>query len=84
MLLSWSRTRFMKILKDQPCEQCGTTRYRETPEGGMVCKYGHLLVGWRQEEADDYVWMGRSQKKAPVLKEAKHGIEGESTLPSCS
>ncbi|KAI7877030.1 hypothetical protein K492DRAFT_239447 [Lichtheimia hyalospora FSU 10163] len=65
----------MKILKDQPCEQCGTTRYRETPEGGMVCKYGHLLVGWRQEEADDYVWMGRSQKKAPVLKEAKHGIE---------
>lgn len=62
----------MKVLKDLPCEQCGTRRYRQTEEGGMVCKYGHLLLGWRQEEGDDYVWMGRRRpdNKATTVQEA--------------
>lgn len=66
----------MKVLKNQPCEQCGTTRYRETPEGGMVCKYGHLLVGWRQEEGDEFAWTGKSRNtKTTVVQEANNDTE---------
>lgn len=63
-------TESMKVLKNQPCEQCGTTRYRETAEGEMVCKYGHLLIGWRQEEGDEFVWTGRARNKTQAVQEA--------------
>ncbi|KAI9311165.1 hypothetical protein BX666DRAFT_2032191 [Dichotomocladium elegans] len=60
----------MVILKAHPCKQCGTTRYKKTPEGGMVCKYGHLLVGWQREVSEEMAWKGRARTKV-LMKERK-------------
>lgn len=51
----------MVILKDKPCETCGTTKYRRSASGQYVCKYGHLLSGWQEETHDESFWMGRTR-----------------------
>lgn len=42
----------------------------------MVCKYGHLLVGWRQEEGDEFAWTGKSRNtKTTAVQEANNDTE---------
>ncbi|KAI8393536.1 uncharacterized protein BYT42DRAFT_601188 [Radiomyces spectabilis] len=41
--------------RNMRCPQCGTKRFRKSAEGHYICKYGHQLLGWQEETADETV-----------------------------
>ncbi|CAO1612993.1 unnamed protein product [Parajaminaea phylloscopi] len=48
------------------CGQCGTRRFRRDPDTGLVfCREGHILQGYREEEAhddQDYIALGQRRR----------------------
>ncbi|KAI9278315.1 hypothetical protein BDA99DRAFT_3362 [Phascolomyces articulosus] len=70
-----------------PCERCGTRRFKKKSDGTMVCKNGHVLVGWVEEtQDDDMVYMGKKLSRPKALKSVGHeqtrytGIDRESAI----
>ncbi|KAI8337430.1 hypothetical protein BC941DRAFT_452287 [Chlamydoabsidia padenii] len=68
----------MPIFKDHPCEVCGTSRYKKTSDGGYVCKYGHQMVGYREEQGEENSMLGvrvtKRKKVANTDTNVKHSI----------
>ncbi|CAO3596914.1 unnamed protein product [Absidia cylindrospora] len=48
----------MPTFKTHPCPICGTVKYKKTSDAGYVCKYGHRMVGYREEEGDEDALVG--------------------------
>ncbi|CEG70662.1 hypothetical protein RMATCC62417_06521 [Rhizopus microsporus] len=55
------------------CPICQTTKFRRSGDTGLVCKYGHKVLGVQREEAEDdfYGGGGRTRKRIKVVEEAK-------------
>ncbi|KAI8147247.1 hypothetical protein BJV82DRAFT_665350 [Fennellomyces sp. T-0311] len=50
----------------EPCERCGTKRFKKKSDGTLVCKNGHLRLGWQEEAQDEgMVYMG-TRRKVPT------------------
>ncbi|KAI9491156.1 hypothetical protein BDB00DRAFT_516211 [Zychaea mexicana] len=50
-----------------PCERCGTKRFKKKSDGTMVCKNGHVLLGWTEETQDEgIIYMGKRRKQKKV------------------
>ncbi|KAG2220861.1 hypothetical protein INT45_010923 [Circinella minor] len=60
--------------RKEPCERCGTRRFKKKSDGTMVCKNGHVLLGWIEQTQDDgMVYTGRRRKRVKGLKHVDHG-----------
>ncbi|ORZ12670.1 hypothetical protein BCR42DRAFT_419736 [Absidia repens] len=58
----------MPTFKNHPCPICGTIKYKRSSDSGFVCKYGHQMVGYREEAADEDAMMGvRSTTRKKTL-----------------
>ncbi|GAB5588563.1 hypothetical protein Unana1_03463 [Umbelopsis nana] len=58
-----------------PCPICKTKKYRKNATGNYVCKYGHQLANYQEEEAEDGADRGglreiRQKKKQKLVKES--------------
>lgn len=46
------------------CSVCQTTKFKKTSDSGLVCKYGHKVLGVQDEEAEDAFGIKGFQRKA--------------------
>ncbi|CEG78014.1 hypothetical protein RMATCC62417_12678 [Rhizopus microsporus] len=55
------------------CPICQTTKFRRSGDTGLVCKYGHKVLGVQREEAEDdfYGGGGRTRKRIRTVEETK-------------
>jgi hypothetical protein len=51
------------------CPTCKTTKFRQTSDSGLVCKYGHKILGVQAEQQEDdmVAVSGRQRKRVKVL-----------------
>ena len=60
--------------RKEPCERCGTRRFKKKSDGTMVCKNGHVLLGWiEQTQEEEIIYTGRRRKRVKELQHAEHG-----------
>lgn len=55
------------------CPTCHTTKFRKATDSGLVCKYGHKLLGIQEEAAEDDNFggnFGRRRRKVAKIKES--------------
>ncbi|KAG1056139.1 hypothetical protein G6F43_001957 [Rhizopus delemar] len=53
----------------QVCPVCKTTKFRRSTDSGLVCKYGHKLLGIQKEEGEEFTFSGRARKKVKTVRE---------------
>src|SRR6478735_3567293 len=53
----------------QVCPVCKTTKFRRSTDSGLVCKYGHKLLGIQKEEGEEFTFSGRTRKKVKTVKD---------------
>lgn len=53
------------------CPTCRTTKFKKSSDGGLVCKYGHKLLGIQveQQEGDFEGFGGRERKRVKTLRD---------------
>ncbi|KAI7856483.1 hypothetical protein BDC45DRAFT_533460 [Circinella umbellata] len=73
--------------RKEPCERCGTRRFKKKSDGTMVCKNGHVLLGWIEQTQDDgIIYTGRRRKRVKGLKHVDNeddrytGMDRESVI----
>ncbi|KAG2172570.1 hypothetical protein INT44_002585 [Umbelopsis vinacea] len=65
-----------KSLKLPPCPICKTRKYRKNAQGHYVCKYGHQLANYQEEEGEEGTHTGivrtiSGAKRNTTVKESK-------------
>ena len=52
------------------CPTCKTTKFKSSSDGGLVCKYGHKILGVQiEEQEDDMGGGGRQRKRIKILRD---------------
>ncbi|KAG1443005.1 hypothetical protein G6F56_010836 [Rhizopus delemar] len=53
------------------CSVCKTTSFKKSSDSGLVCKYGHKVLGIQQEQAEDEAYISgmRMRRKIKATKE---------------
>lgn len=57
------------------CPTCHTTKFRKSSDSGLVCKYGHKVLGVQAEQAEDDFTGNRGKKRKLVKKLRDEPIE---------
>ncbi|KAL9553334.1 hypothetical protein MBANPS3_003333 [Mucor bainieri] len=54
------------------CPTCRTTKFKKSSDGGLVCKYGHKMLGIQveQQEGDYEGFGGRQRKRVKTLQDS--------------
>ncbi|EPB89665.1 hypothetical protein HMPREF1544_03464 [Mucor circinelloides 1006PhL] len=57
------------------CPTCRTTKFKKSSDGGLVCKYGHKMLGIQVEEQEgDFAGVtGRERKRTKTLRDNIQG-----------
>lgn len=62
------------------CPTCKTTKFRQTSDSGLVCKYGHKMLGIQAEQAEDDGFAGGRGTRRRVIPKITDTMQGSNPI----
>jgi hypothetical protein len=62
------------------CPTCKTTKFRKSTDSGLVCKYGHKLLGIQQEQAEDDGFAGGRGTRRKIISKVNDYVDASNPV----